>query len=66
MEGFELKFKVYAETREEADKAQQVLQDFVNDHGKEGRAVTANKIIEIVPKWKDNFLVKKQIIKYFE
>lgn len=66
MQGFEIKFKIYAETQEEVTAAEKVLQDFVNEQGKEGRAVTANKIAEIVPKWKDNFLVKKQINKYFE
>ena len=62
MKGFEINFKVYADTQEEADAASKALQDFVN----EGRAVTAQKLTECVPKWKDNLFVKNQIIKYFK
>ena len=66
MQGFEINFKIYAETQEEIDEAAKIIQDFVNEHAKEGRAVTAKKISEIIPKWKENFLVRKQIVKYFE
>lgn len=66
MKGFEINFKVYADTQEEADAASRVLQDFVNEHAAEGRAVTANKLTECVAKWKENLFVKNQIIKYFK
>ena len=66
MKGFEINFKVYADTQEEADAASMALQDFVNEHAAEGRAVTAQKLTECVPKWKDNLFVKNQIIKYFK
>ena len=66
MQGFEIKFKLYAETQEEVDEAARVIQSFVNEHAKDGRAVTAKKLSEANPKWEENFLVKKQIIKYFE
>lgn len=52
--------------RKEADAASKALQDFVNEHAAEGRAVTAQKLTECVPKWKDNLFVKNQIIKYFK
>ena len=41
MKGFEINFKVYADTQEEADAASKALQNFVNEHAAEGRAVTA-------------------------
>lgn len=66
MKGFEINFKVYADTQEEADAASKALQDFVNEHAAEERAVTAQKLTECVPKWKDNLFVKNQIIKYFK
>ena len=66
MQGFDIKFRVYAETQEEVEEAQKVIQSFVNEHAKEGRAVTAKKLSDVIPKWKENFLIKKQIIKYFE
>lgn len=66
MKGFEINFKVYADTQEEADAASRALQDFVNEHAAEGRVVTAQKLTECVLKWKDNLFVKNQIIKYFK
>ena len=66
MKGFEINFKVYADTQEEADAASKALQNLVNEHAAEGRAVTAQKLTECVLKWKDNLFVKNQIIKYFK
>ena len=66
MKGFEINFKVYADTQEEADAASKALQNYVIEHAAEGRAVTAQKLTECVLKWKDNLFVKNQIIKYFK
>lgn len=66
MKGFDIKFKVYAETQEEVENAQNALQSFVNKNAKEGRAVTARKISDIIPMWESNFLVKNSIINYFK
>lgn len=52
--------------RKKADAASKALQNFVNEHAAEGRAVTAQKLTECVLKWKDNLFVKNQIIKYFK
>ena len=48
---------MYAETREEADKASEAIKAFISSQAEKGVAVTAEKITAAVEKWKDNFLV---------
>lgn len=57
MSGFPVQFNVYAETREEADKASEAIKAFISSQAEKGVAVTAEKITAAVEKWKDNFLV---------
>ena len=57
MQGFEVKFNVYAETQGEADLAGQAIKGFISEMAQKGIAVTANKITEAVRKWKDNYFV---------
>lgn len=66
MRGFEVRFNVYANSQEEANLASKAFAEFINEHAKEGRAVTANKLAEAIPRWKDNFLVRNKIIQYFK
>jgi len=57
MKGYELRFNVYADSQEEADKAATAIKQFISDMAGKGIAVSANKIAEAVTKWKNNFLV---------
>jgi L-lactate utilization protein LutC len=57
MKGYELRFNVYADSQEEADKAATAIKQFISDMAGNGIAVSANKIAEAVTKWKNNFLV---------
>lgn len=66
MKGFEIKFNIYANSKDEAERAQKAIIDFIDDNAKEGRAVSANKIAEIVPRWKQNALIKQQIANFFK
>ena len=66
MKGFEIKFNIYAESQEEADKATRAIKAFISEHAKQGRAVTANKVADAISKWKDNALVRNRIINYFK
>ena len=66
MQGFEIKFNVYANSKEEAERAQKAIIEFINENAQEGRAVSANKIAEIVPRWKQNALIKQQIANFFK
>lgn len=65
MKGYEIKFNVYANSQEEADMATQTIKEFISEHAKQGRAVTAMKLANVIPKWKDNVLVRNRIINYF-
>lgn len=66
MKGFEIKFNIYANSKDEAERAQKAIIEFINDNAQEGRAVSANKIAEIVPRWKSNALIKQQIANFFK
>lgn len=57
MQGFEVKFNVYAETQEEANLASDAVKQFISSMAQKGVAVTANKITDAVRKWKDNYFV---------
>lgn len=57
MEGFEIRFKVYANSQAEADAATDALKAFVNDMARRGIAVTAQKLTDAVSRWKDNVFV---------
>ena len=57
MQGFEVKFNVYAETQEEANLASDAVKQFISSMAQNGVAVTANKITDAVRKWKDNYFV---------
>ena len=57
MQGFVIKFKVYANTQEEADAASNAFCKFVDDMAEKGIAVTAEKLSSAISKWKDNYFV---------
>lgn len=58
MQGYRISFCIYAENEEEAHKAEQSFKDFVDSHAKEGRAVSAKKIIKAMTDWGANPFVK--------
>ena len=57
MQGFEVKFNVYANSQEEADRASAIIKHFITEQAQSGVAVTANRIAEAVEKWKGNYFV---------
>ena len=61
MQGFEVKFNIYAESQEEADAVSNFLREFVNDHSRRGIAVTAAKLQEAFRHWGDSPLVRNRI-----
>lgn len=65
LQGFEIRFQVYADTAEEVADAKKAIVDFITLHAQHGRAVTAKKIADAVRKWDKNVLIKNEIIKYF-
>ena len=57
MSGFEIKFNVYANSQEEADRATEAIKAFISAKASQGVAVTANKIAAAVNKYGDNYFV---------
>ena len=65
MQGFELKFNVYANNEAEVEEARKAIVGFINQHALAGRAVSATKIADAVSKWDKNPFVKSKIIEFF-
>ena len=61
MKGYEIRFNVFANSSEEADKASAVIRAFVDQKAREGIAVTADKISRAVERWKDSFFVNSYL-----
>ena len=57
MQGYEIKFNVYANSQEEADFASNLIKQFITEQAQKGVAVTATRIAEAVEKWKGSYLV---------
>ena len=57
MGGYEVKFNVYANSQEEADRASEMIKSFISEKAKMGIAVTADRLVAAVVKYKDNYFV---------
>ena len=62
MNGFEVKFNVYAQTQDEADAATQAIKTFITKMAGRGVAVTATKLTNAVERWGNSVFV----INYFK
>lgn len=62
MQGFEVKFNVYANSQTEADEATRAIKGFISELAQKGIAVSAQRLVEAISKWKDNYFV----INYFK
>lgn len=62
MQGFEIKFNVYANNQNEADNARNAIVSFINNMAQQGYAVTGNKIINAINKWGNNPLIKNYFV----
>ena len=65
MQGFEVKFNIYAETQQEADSVSQLIKDFISENAKRGIAVTATKCLQAVRTWGNNPFIKNRITSFF-
>ena len=57
MEGYEIRFKVFANSQEEADRAMSAIKAFVNEKAEKGIAVTAEKISSAIERYKDSYIL---------
>lgn len=65
MQGYNININIYAESKEEAEKAKECLCGFINEQAKEGRAVSAEKICGAFELLKSNLFIYNKIIRYF-
>ena len=65
MNGYEIRFFIYANNEEEVADMRAAVVDFISAHAKCGRAVCAKKVADALRKWDSNAIVKNEIIKYF-
>lgn len=65
LQGYEIKFNIYAESDEEATVARNAIVGFINALAKQGRAVRGSKIAEAASKWDKNPIVRSKILNYF-
>ena len=65
MQGYEVKFNIFANSQEEADAVSKAFGEFVNDNARRGVAVSANKILEAFARWGGNAFVRNRITQYF-
>ena len=57
MGGYEIKFNVYANSQEEADRASEAIKAFISEKARMGVAVTADRLTSAISKYKDNYFV---------
>ena len=57
MNGYEVKFNVYANSQEEANLASQMIKSFITEKAKQGIAVTADRLVSAINRYKDNYFV---------
>lgn len=65
MEPYKIEFYLYANSEQEAVNARKAIEDFIEENRKQGIVVTAKKIAEAVPKWKNNPLIKELLLLTF-
>lgn len=66
MKGYTIQFQIYADSEREADDARKAIVTFIGELANCGRAVTGNKVASILPKWKDNVLVRNKVLDFFK
>ena len=64
MQGYEMKFNVYANSQDEADLASSLVNGFITELANKGVPVTANRIAEAVNKWRGSFFVTNYFKQY--
>lgn len=66
MQGYEVNFKIYAESEDEAKDVSKMFQEFVESHRQAGRAVTATKLKDAMAKLNGNFFFKNEVNKFLK
>ena len=65
MQGYEVRFNIYAENQAEADAVSQAFKDFISANARIGVAITASKVTKAVQRWGGNPFIRGRITDYF-
>lgn len=65
MQGYEVRFNIYAESQAEADAVAQAFKDFISENARIGVAITASKVTKAVQRWGGNPFIRGRITDYF-
>ena len=66
MKGYKIEFEIYAEDEQEALDGRNAIVAFISELAYNGSAVTGNKIVLALKKWKENMFVRNKIIDFFK
>lgn len=66
LKGFTIQFQLYAHNEQEVDEARRKIINFIDQHARQGRAVTAEKVGNAIDNWEANPIVRNHIINYFK
>lgn len=66
LKGFPLTFNIYAENEQEVEECRKAIIGFIGLHAAQCRAVTAQKVTNALKNWDRNYIIKKQIVEYFQ
>ena len=63
---FNVSFYIWASNENEAYELGREIGSFIDEQGRNGRKVTAKKLLQAIHKWGDNSLVRNTINNYFK
>ena len=58
-------FRIWASDESEAAELSREIGIFIDEQGRNGRKVTAKKLLQAINKWKDNSMVRNALNNYF-
>ena len=65
MQGYEVKFNVYANSQAEADALTRAVKEFISDHARQGVAVTATKLTTAIRRFCESPITRNRVTNYF-
>ena len=66
MQGYEVKFNIYAESQAEADAVSQAFIAFISENARKGIAISAARCLQAVSDFGANPFIRNRITNYFK
>lgn len=61
----DVKFRIWATDESEAAELSKEIGIFIDEQGKQGRKITAKRLLQAIHKWKGNYMVRNALNNYF-